>query len=312
MKTIPSLLLAWTLAATSPVEARDCQPGTPGFVSWFFSDACVLALESPTTPFQMKANYTKARVNNGTDTGELKTPGINTTIETVHNEVQKKLDDAINAIGGSRVLWYVPTVNLRWRVIATASPDVNINKDLKRNSGEGSPTFSLYEKTPESMLTARKRCDDLLTSLPAKVLKWWKEFHVTTNWLTCVPQVQPLDISTWAGPLTKLALELKNKWFVPSDMDDAQILAVKYANNPNTIPSSLSKESQDTINKLTQELDSIRTIEINGTMQASVMVNKQEYNIWNIIGSLTWIAALFALALWLQRRSSQAQNSYVG
>lgn len=312
MKTISSLLLAWTLAATSPVEARDCQPSTPGYVSWFFSDACVLALQSTSTQFQMKANYTKARVNNGTDTGELKTPGINTTIETVHNEVQKKLDDAINDIGGSRVLWYVPTVNLRWRVVATASPDVNISKELKRNSGEGSPTFSLYETTPESMLTARKRCDDLLANLPAKVLKWWNEFHVTTNGLTCVPQVQPLDISTWAGPLTKLALELKNKWLVASDMDDAQILAVKYANNPATIPSSLSKESQNTIKKLTQELDSIRTIEINGTMQASVMVNKQEYNLGNIIGSFSWIAALFALALWLQRRNTQNRNIYVG
>jgi hypothetical protein len=302
MKAIQAALAAGVIAAASPAEARDCQPGATWYVSGFFSDACVLTLQSPQIPFQMEAGYTRARVNDGIDTGTLRTHGMSATISSVHAEVQKKLDEAIEEIGGSRVTGKIPTVNLQGKVIATATPDVNIGRDLKRNSGEGSPTISLYEATPESMLTAQRRCGDLLNNLPAKAQIGWQEFNVTTNWLTCTWVVKPLDISNWAGPLTKLALELKNKWLVWSDMDDAQILAVKYANNTATLPSNLSKESQDTIRVLSTELQKMRTININGTMQASVMVNKQEYNILNIIGSLVGVAAVFALALWLSRR----------
>lgn len=62
----------------------------------------------------------------------------------------------------------VPTVNLSGHVVATASPDINISTNLKGigNNAKVSPALALYRATPESMMTAQKRCNELLQALP--------------------------------------------------------------------------------------------------------------------------------------------------
>lgn len=65
----------------------------------------------------------------------------------------------------------------------------------------------------------------------------------------------------------------------------------------------MSPESRQIIVDLAHELDAIRTIDIHGTMQANVLINKQELNIGNIIGTLTGVAAAVALITWFIRRN---------
>lgn len=48
------------------------------------------------------------------------------------------------------------------------------------------------------------------------------------------------------------------------------------------MPTNLSPESQETIKKLTKEFQDMRVIDINGSLTASVMINKTEYDLTNI------------------------------
>jgi hypothetical protein len=308
---INGLLLAAAAATASvPAHAKDCEPGTFGYVSGFFSNACVVTLESPKMPLSMQAQYWRAAVN-GQDTGKLRTPWMQNTIQSVYNQVQSQLDSAIEGIDGSRVMESVPTVNLSGTIVATASPDINISTNLKGigNNAKVSPALALYRATPESMMTAHKRCNELLQALPTSTKVNWTQFTITTNWLSCKAEVKPLNIDIWAAKLTKVTLELEKLWIIWSDTDDGQITAITYANNPAKIPEKLSPESRQIIVDLAHELDAIRTIDINGTMQATVLVNKQEVNIGNIIGTITWTAAIVALAMWYLRRKNK-QGSY--
>lgn len=79
-------------------------------------------------------------------------------------------------------------------------------------------------------------------------------------------------------------MELIEKRVVGSDFDDAQIKAVMLANGTAQMPVNLplSPDSQAIIKKLAKELQDMRVIDINGSLTASVMINKTEYNWTNI------------------------------
>lgn len=67
------------------------------------------------------------------------------------------------------------------------------------------------------------------------------------------------------------------------------------ANGTTPMPTNLSPESQETIKKLTKEFQDMRVIDINGSLTASVMINKTEYNWMNI--SLTIAGLMLAFGV---------------
>lgn len=68
-----ALVLGSAALVSGPIQAKDCTAGTAGYVEGFFSNACTPTLQSPRTPINIQATYTKAKVN-GKDTGTLTTP----------------------------------------------------------------------------------------------------------------------------------------------------------------------------------------------------------------------------------------------
>ena len=78
----------------------------------------------------------------------------------------------------------------------------------------------------------------------------------------------------------------------PKNWDEAQVFAVKIANNPALIPSNLSPHSREIISKLAKEFDAMRVVPMNGTLGVTVTVNKTDYHVWNMAA----YAAVIALA----------------
>jgi hypothetical protein len=75
------------------------------------------------------------------------------------------------------------------------------------------------------------------------------------------------------------------------------------------MPTSLSPESQNTIKKLTKELQDMGVIDINGSLTLSVMINKTEYNWTNIWLGITGLLLLCAV-LYARGRSTGRKEIY--
>jgi hypothetical protein len=306
-----SVVLAWALAiGGSQASAGDCKPDSLGYQGGIFSSTCATTLSSPAQPFVTQASFSRARVAGSEDTGSLDMKNLTPAVQWVHQAALAHLDKIIRDIGGSRIKSETPVVNISGVVTASASPDTNIKpKTLKRTAGNWSAAVALYEATPENIITAQKRCAALLAMLPTKIENSGSTVEITTKRLTCKPEVKLLNIDTWSAPLKKVWIELIRSGVVNSDLDDAEITTIMLANGTNPSIIGLSLESQETIRKLTKELQAMRVIDIKGSLTASVMINKTEYN-WTNIGIS--IAALLMIAglIYARGKNSGRKTSY--
>lgn len=306
-----AITLAWALSiGGSNAIAGDCKPETPGYLPWIFSSTCATTLTSPEQGFTTQASFARVRVAGSQETGWLNIKNLTPAVQSVHAAALIQLDSIIKNIGGSPIKWENPVVNIGGTVTASASPDTNIKaKTLKRTAEAWSPAYALYTATPENMITAQNRCAELLSLLPTQIQNKGTTVNITTTGLKCKATVKTLNIDTWAVPLTKLWNELIAKWIVGSDLDDAQITAIMLANGTTPMPTGLSPESQNTIKKLTKELQDMRVIDINGSLTVSVMINKTEYNWTNIWLGIT-VLLLLCAALYARGRSTGRKEIY--
>lgn len=299
-----TLMIGWSNAI-----AGDCKPGTPGYQDGFFSETCTAILTSPKQPFTTQASFSRARVAGTDDTGSFSIKDLTPAVQKVHNTALTILNTIIKDIGGAPIKGETPIVNISGIVKASSSPDTNIDpKTLKRTNKE-SIAYTLYTATPENMITAQNRCAELLSLLPKQIQNNGTTVNITTTGLKCEANPKTLNIDTWAIPLTHLGKELVDKWIVIPDTDNAQTIAVMLANWTAPMPTNLSQKSQDTIKKLSKELQDMRVIDINGSLTASVMINKTEYNWTNISLSLVGLLMLCA-ALYARGRSTGRKELY--
>lgn len=201
---LSSLALAGgiALSSASGIQAKECQPGSLGYqafpaASWLptLTETCVVDRQT-SIPFQTNVAYTKANIA-GRDTGTLKTGEAATIVAGVHAQALARLDDIIKAEGTGLIERHPPVINISGSIIGTASPDVNlVGGTLKSQSGQ-SPAYALYRRTRENMETARKRCMDLLTMIPATLSRGGKDVRVTAEGLQCEPRVLTLDEEKW-------------------------------------------------------------------------------------------------------------------
>lgn len=288
---------ALTLGGWSAL-ANDCKPGTAGYQDGIFSETCAIILKSPTQPFSTQASFSRARVAGSDETGSLSIKNLTPAIQSVHATALSHLEKIIKDIGGAPIKGENPVVNISGTVIVAASPDTNTDPKTLKRANKESIAYTLYTATPENIITAQNRCAELLAMLPTQIQNKGTTVNITTTGLKCDATVKTLNIDTWAAPLTKLGKELVEKWIVNPDADNAQTIAVMLANGTTPMPTNLSQESRDTIKKLADEFQKMRVIDINGSLTASVMINKTEYNwttIWlSLAGLILAFAAIYA------------------
>ncbi len=298
MSKLHALALAHTVAAgnASSAQLEQCTQESSGYQR--FPATSMLPALSETCQWNVthilklhtSASFGKARLN-GKDTWDMNQAELAPVVANLHTQARQTIDTVIQEEWAALVSGGKTKVNVSGTIQGPATPDMNLRGWTLKTAAGISSTYWLYRVTPEITKTAGLRCDALLSGIPTELTISGKKVDVTSNRLDCVPTPKVLDISKWAGDLTALWAELIDLGMIPpKSWDEAQVFAVKNANNPTLIPSHLSPQSKETIAKLAKEFDAMRVVPMNGTLGVTVTVNKTDYHVWTMAGYATVIA----------------------